>query len=86
MKWIVGTIIAPRLRGRGGWSILWLVILLGAGGWSIARATPGEVGNALTVTVLSPNGGEAWAGGQVQQITWSTTGVVTATNPITLLV
>ena len=86
MKRIVGTIIAPRLRGRGGWSILWLVILLGAGGWSIARATPGGVGNALTVTVLSPNGGEAWAGGQVQQITWSTTGVVTATNPITLLV
>ena len=37
MKWIVGTIIAPRLRGRGGWSILWLVILLGAGVWSIVN-------------------------------------------------
>jgi len=86
MKRIVSTIIAPRLRSRSGWSIFWLVILLGAGGWGIARATPGAVGNALTITVLSPNGGEAWAGGQTHPITWTATGVITATNPITLLV
>ena len=86
MKRILSTIITPRLRGRDGWSILWLVILLSVGGWGIARATQGAANSELGITVLSPNGGEAWAGGQTHPITWAATGVITATNPITLLV
>ena len=67
MKPIVGTIIpqapnlapSPRPRSRSGWNILWLVILLGIGGWGIARAAQSPVSAGLAVTVLSPNGGEA---------------------------
>lgn len=39
-----------------------------------------------TITVTSPNGGEAWAGGQVYPVTWTTTGGPFASNPITLTV
>lgn len=94
MKPIVGTNIPqapnlapfPRPRSRSGWHLLWLVILLGIGGWGVARAAQSPVSAGITVTVLSPNGGEAWAGGQTYPIAWTATGVISATNPITLLV
>lgn len=75
-----------RIEGRG-WGLLGALLFLivsGASGWSLARAT--QAPQALAVTLLSPNGGEAWPGGQTQQILWTTTGLVTATNPITLFV
>jgi len=37
-----------------------------------------------TVTVTSPNGGEFWAGGGTQTITWTATDTNMADNPITL--
>lgn len=93
MKWIVRSrgvraasscyylVGDPVRRAR-----IWLVILLAVGGWIIGRAASSASNHALAVTLLSPNGGEAWAGGQVQPITWTTAGVITATNPITLFV
>ncbi len=39
-----------------------------------------------TITVISPNGGEAWAGGQVRPVTWATSGGPFVSNPITLTV
>ncbi|QLQ05184.1 MAG: hypothetical protein HZY76_03100 [Anaerolineae bacterium] len=35
-----------------------------------------------TITVISPNGGEAWAGGQVRPVTWATSGGPLSATPL----
>ncbi len=54
--------------------ILWLLS-------AQASASPNS-----TIALTSPNGGEAWAGGHVYPVTWTTTGGPFVANPITLTV
>lgn len=46
----------------------------------LTQATSSALAVAGTITVTSPNGGETWAAGTSQNITWSSTGLSATTN------
>lgn len=50
----------------------------------LSRYTFGGGGGTGSVTVTSPNGGESWAGGSVQNVTWTSSGVTNVKLEYTL--
>lgn len=53
-------------------------------GWTVDNVRVLVCGDEPTVTVTSPDGGESWAAGSTQSVTWSTTGIATTVD-VTLL-
>jgi endonuclease/exonuclease/phosphatase family metal-dependent hydrolase len=50
----------------------------------LSRYTFGGGGGTASVTVTAPNGGESWAGGSVQNVTWTASGVTNVKLEYTL--
>jgi endonuclease/exonuclease/phosphatase family metal-dependent hydrolase len=50
----------------------------------LTRYTFGGGGGTSSVTVTAPNGGESWAGGSVQNVTWTSSGVTNVKLEYTL--
>lgn len=75
--------IDTNLRRRWWFGVLGIGLLTGILMLLSARvsANPNS-----TITLVSPNGGEAWAGGQAHSVVWTTTGGPFASNPVTLTV
>lgn len=73
-----------KTRIKPWWPAILALVTVAVAIWLLASQA--SANPSSTITVTSPNGGEAWGGGQVHPVSWATSGGPFVNNPITLSV